>query len=464
MIDHPSYGSNQHAFINESLNTLELELKAMGGWLLRMHGSMVSVLSSVHAKFQFTELHSHMETGHALSYARDKVVKGWCEHHSVTWIEASSSDTFRPHPAREGWSRRWHDRATRRIVPIPKSISTPDKNLFTQAVPELSCTDLGLPTPASGRQKLSEGSAERLLTRFLRERSGRYTSEMSSPLTAPALCSRLSPHLALGLISSRQVLQRIRSVRRLVRNQRVIACHKAFESRIVWRGHFMQRLEDEVSIETRCLDPAVDNLRQAGVLHLGVRMTEAVIGDRLSAWEKGLTGFPLVDASIRSLRETGWLNFRMRAMIVSFATYTLWLDWRRINAWLARQFTDYEPGIHLNQLQMQSGSTGLNELRIYNPVKQAKNKDPNGSFIRTWVPELASAPIDLLHTLGNSWVAPGDFGLNYPKPIVDRVKADRFALRSITRARKMPESRQASKHNFKRLGSRRNRGPRRSRS
>ena len=464
MIAHPSYGSNQHSFLNEALNALECELKSHGGWLLRMHGAMPSVLSSIHACFPFTELHSHMETGHALSYARDKAVSRWCKKNSVVWVEAPTSDTFRPHPQREGWSRRWHNRASEPLVPSPVHMTFPKQDLFEQAVPEMTFDDFGLQAPAPSRQRLSDGSAEVLLKQFLRDQTGRYATGMSSPLLAPDLCSRLSPHLALGLMSTRQVLHRIRSVRRHIRNPKVVTCHKAFESRIVWRGHFMQRLEDETSIERHCLDPAVDDLRRPGVMHLGVRMTEAIIETRLNAWKTGTTGFPMVDACIRSLCETGWLNFRMRAMIVSFATYTLWLDWRLINDWLARQFTDYEPGIHLNQLQMQSGSAGLNELRIYNPVRQIKTHDPDGIFVRKWVSELASASIDQLIELGNPWVDPSELGLDYPKPIVDRIKADRFALRTLTRVRKSPESRRAAKHNFNRLGSRRNRGPRRGRS
>ena len=464
IIEHPSYGSNQHAFLNEALNALDVELRSIGGWLLRMHGAMVNVLSSIHARFPFTELHSHMETGHALSFARDKVVKSWCETHSVTWREAPNTDIFRPHPSREGWSRRWHDRASRPLIPTPTTVSSPEVSLFPDAVSEMSCEALGLPAPAPGRQRLRDGSADALLTHFLRDQSGRYASEMSSPIAAPELCSRLSPHLALGLLSTRQILHRIRAVRRHIRSPKVVTCHKAFESRIVWRGHFMQRLEDETSLESRSLDPVVDPLRRVGVMHLGIRMTEAVIHGRFEAWTNGTTGFPMVDACVRSLRETGWLNFRMRAMIVSFATYTLWLDWRLINDWLARQFTDYEPGIHLNQLQMQSGSAGLNELRIYNPIKQVKTHDPEAVFVRRWVTELSTASVEQITELGNPWVDPTDFGLDYPKPIVDRIKADRFALRTLTRVRQSPESRRAAKHNFNRLGSRRNRGPRRGRS
>ena len=173
----------------------------------------------------------------------------------------------------------------------------------------------------------------------------------------------------------------------------------------------------------------------------------------------------MVDASIRYLRHTGWLSFRMRAMIVSVATYTLWLDWRRINPWLARQFTDYEPGIHLNQLQMQSGSTGLNELRIYNPVRQAQVHDPTGDFIREWVPELATLSRVEIHRLGgqDSAAIITAFGLNYPQPIVNIRPAERFARATITRLRQQPESRRAAKQNLDRLGSRKPRPPRRRR-
>jgi hypothetical protein len=86
------------------------------------------------------------------------------------------------------------------------------------------------------------------------------------------------------------------------------------------------------------------------------------------------------------------INFRMRAMLVSVAAYPLWLHWRPVGLWLARQFLDYEPGIHWPQMQMQSGTTGINVPRIYNPVKQARDHDPHGHFVRRWLPALRQVP------------------------------------------------------------------------
>jgi deoxyribodipyrimidine photo-lyase len=129
--------------------------------------------------------------------------------------------------------------------------------------------------------------------------------------------------------------------------------------------------------------------------------------ERLQAWCEGRTGYPMVDACMRQLRATGWLNFRMRAMLVSFAAYHLGLHWREPGLFLARQFLDFEPGIHWSQMQMQSGTTGINTLRIYSPGKQARDHDPDGHYVRQWVPEFDTEA--------------------YPAPLVD----ERSALAAI---------------------------------
>ena len=190
----------------------------------------------------------------------------------------------------------------------------------------------------------------------------------------------------------------------------------SFRARLHWRDHFMQKLEDQPAVEHQNFHPAYQNLRST--------MPDQ---ERLEAWRKGETGVPFVDACMRSLNATGWLNFRMRAMLVSFSSYNLWLDWRQPGEHLARVFTDYEPGIHWPQVQMQSGTTGINTIRIYNPIKQGQEHDPTGAFVRRWVPELTDVPDAFIH---EPWRYDGGgviLGKTYPQPIVDVAASARFA-------------------------------------
>ena len=136
----------------------------------------------------------------------------------------------------------------------------------------------------------------------------------------------------------------------------------------------------------------------------------------------------MVDASVTMLRETGWLNFRMRAMLVSVAAYPLWLHWRPVGEWLATQFLDYEPGIHWSQLQMQSGTTGINTTRVYNPIKQAQDHDPHGKFVRRWLPAMRSVPDNWLF---EPWLMPAPQQSSLPQPVVDLASATREAKQRL---------------------------------
>ena len=240
---------------------------------------------------------------------------------------------------------------------------------------------------------------------------------MSSPVTGERACSRISAHLALGALSAREVTQAtvLRQATRPVGGW--AGSLRSFQSRLAWRDHFTQKLEDQPSIEIRALHRAADGLRP--------RVPDAV---RLAAWEAGETGLPFLDACMRYLAATGWLNFRMRSMVMAVASYHLWLDWRATGAVLARRFTDYEPGIHWPQVQMQSGVTGINSIRMYNPVKQGYDQDPTGVFTRAWVPELAGVPNAFLH---EPWKWPGAARLRYPEPVVDVVTAARAAREAV---------------------------------
>jgi deoxyribodipyrimidine photo-lyase len=157
---------------------------------------------------------------------------------------------------------------------------------------------------------------------------------------------------------------------------------------------------------------------------------------------------------MRALNQHGWINFRMRAMLMSFASYHLWLPWRQSGLSLARKFVDYEPGIHWPQVQMQSGTTGINTLRIYNPVKQGLDHDPHGSFTRAFVRELDAVPDEFIH---QPWLWPGASGLAYPPPIVDHVAAAKAARDLLYAVRKSAPHREAAHDIASKHGSRKTR-------
>jgi deoxyribodipyrimidine photo-lyase len=161
----------------------------------------------------------------------------------------------------------------------------------------------------------------------------------------------------------------------------------ALSSRLHWHCHFIQKFESEYDMEFYCVNRAYEPL---------IKQSSTFDEEKLAAWKSGHTGVPLIDACMRCLHHTGYINFRMRAMLVSFLTHHMNMDWRVGVTHLAQLFLDFEPGIHYPQFQMQAGVTGTNTIRIYNPIKQAQEHDPNGTFIYKWVPELQMVPPPLL--------------------------------------------------------------------
>ncbi|MCU4653842.1 deoxyribodipyrimidine photo-lyase [Roseibacterium sp. SDUM158016] len=415
----PDASARQYRFVAESLAGLGADLARLGAPLVVRTGPAQEVLSTLCAETGIAEIVSQEETGNLWSYARDRAVAAWARDAGIRWTEVPQMGVVRRLKGRDGWAA-GRERVMRR-APVAEPRALRGFALDPGGLPEARDLGLGF-DPCPGRQRGGRAEAEALLASFLEVRGQDYRRAMSSPLAGEAACSRLSPHLAWGTLSPREAARAAAARKAEAKGTREgwMGAMRSFEARLAWRDHFMQKLEDQPAIETRCLHPAYEGLRP--------RAPDAA---RLAAWEKGETGIPFVDACMRYLAHGGWLNFRMRAMLVSFASYHLWLDWRSTGPHLARMFTDYEPGIHWPQVQMQSGTTGMNTVRIYNPVKQGQDQDPDGVFIRTWLPELAAVPDRHLQAPWGWEGAGGLLGRRYPAPVVDVAVAGRAAREAV---------------------------------
>ena len=404
-------------FIRESLIDLNVSLKERGVSLFIQQGEVCDVFQRLHQQFGFSQISSHEETGNALGYRRDRRLVNWAQAAGVGLKETPQNGVVRRLEDRDGWSKVWKSRMSQPITLPAKKIVGPMLQGGDIQIP--SSESLGLiRTERVPQLQGGESDGLRILESFAMGRGSRYHREMSSPNTAFDSCSRLSPYLTWGCLSMRTAVQRIQTA---AGDTLPKIAARAFLSRCHWHCHFIQKLESEPAIEFCAFNRACETLRDNG--------SDPA---RLEAWQRGRTGYPFVDACMRALKLRGWINFRMRAMLVSFASYHLWLDWRLFRDWLACQFIDYEPGIHYSQIQMQSGLTGINTLRIYSPVKQGMDHDPEGIFIREWVPELAGIEGEAIH---QPWLLPDQMqskyqcrlGRDYPLPIVDHKEAVKFA-------------------------------------
>ena len=380
----------QHArFIVESLADLNQQLRQQQHRLWVFTGEVVDILATIHQYWRIAQLYSHQETGLSWSFERDRAVRCWCDQQQVPWQEFAQHGVQRGQQGRRDWQRQARDYLysapisadLNRIVSVDVNAQPEVAQWRVQQLPKAWMT----PSPA--HQSGGETAAHARLGAFLSHHLQRYRGRMSRPYDSRADSSRLSAYLAYGNLSLRSVMWALQH------SSQPAGLKQQWRKRLFWQSHFIQKFESYSAMELQPLNPAYVPLLDA--FHNGQDAQR--LQQLFAAWAQGKTGYPLVDACMRALLQTGYLNFRMRAMLVSVGCHHLGLPWPWVARHLAQQFLDFEPGIHYPQVHMQAGYTGFNTVRIYNPLQQSLKYDEGARMIDQFVPELKPLPLPLRH-------------------------------------------------------------------
>jgi deoxyribodipyrimidine photo-lyase len=424
-------------WLSRSLAALAKGLEAKGGALVLMRGDPAEIIPEIVAAGGL-DLVSWNRRYDGAAIALDTALKAKLaagikvESHNASllnepWEIATTGGTpmrvFTPYwrAARARGEPAAPKPAPPRIAPLPLPSALKKRALTLDA---LALEPTG-PDWAGGLREAwtpGEAGARQALAGFLDGPIRGYGEERNRP-GKPAT-SRLSPHLRFGEISPRQIWHAAQAAAHAQ-----AALHgdvEKFLSEIGWREFSYHLLFHNPDLATANYNRRFDALPWRDD------------GSALRAWQRGQTGYPIIDAGMRELWTTGWMHNRVRMIVASFLIKHLLIDWRQGEAWFWDTLVDADPASNPASWQWVAGSgaDAAPYFRIFNPVTQGEKFDPRGSYVRRWVPEIAELRDDLIH---RPWKAqPAELaaadirlGETYPEPIVDLDFGRRRALDAL---------------------------------
>jgi deoxyribodipyrimidine photo-lyase len=413
LLFHPETATARVAFMLDCLRSLDGDLKARGGRLIVRSGDPVEVLPKLLRETEAEGIYAHIDYERIYGRVRDANLNQALEAQNlrIRWFEpiAGTEELLRYPDYRKLWYKEMSDS----IVPTPTRVAVPPETP-SEAIPDLM--KLGMIADRKVVPPAGTEAARKLLAQFVEEKTDRYYWQLSLP--SAEATSGLSPHIKFGVISIRECFQIARTRLKGEEDRRVQLSLKQLISRLRWGSGFAQRFRYLPQLELRSLYTVFDEEDW--------QFDEGLY----QAWQDGETGFPIIDAAAKCLQETGgWLalNFRTRAIYSSFLSNLLGMDWRYGALHFMRHLIDGDCPIDHYQWAMQAGVTHCLDkswTRIYNPEQTAIDRcDPEGKFIKRWLPELADLPVSQLGS-------PPTIG-GYPRPILDYKQARQTRVKQL---------------------------------
>lgn len=424
-------GEKRLGFLFASLRALDRDLQERGSRLILRRGNPGEVLKQLLGELKADEIHAE-EDYSPYARRRDGAIQNSLPlelHPGLTlfppgMIEKKSGGPYIVYtPFRKTWESFSLPRRSS-LLPLPSSL-TAVEDIHSEAIPD---------EPSwTGESNFPSGE------RAARARLKSFTNGEYPPIyTYGELRDRvdregtsgLSPYLRFGMISFREAVIHALEAREAAPHSQARGGARTWLHELIWREFFINILFHFPDVRNHSFRDEYRSIRW--------RNSE----QEFRAWCEGRTGYPLIDAAMRQLLETGWMHNRARMVVASFLVKDLLIDWRWGERWFMQQLIDGDPAANNGGWQWSAG-TGTDAapyFRIFNPLLQSEKHDPDATYIRRWVPELSPLPEEYLHT---PWEAPDEvqeesgvvIGKDYPGPIVDHKTARERTLEAYDQAR-----------------------------